>query len=110
MSKSKSPTENISGGAPIYYAMGNVGSIIKKCGRACIELIKQDHKARRYRSRLWFLLPLFGNVVGGLIAYFAIRHDDPDKAKNCLLVGLLLLAPGVIMLGVAAAIRASVID
>ena len=46
----------------------------------------------RRRSTLWFLLPILFNVLGGIVAYFAIRDDDPKKAKSCLLLGLVLAA------------------
>jgi hypothetical protein len=46
----------------------------------------------RRRSSLWFLLPIFFNVIGGVIAYFIIKDDDPRKAKNCLLLGTILTA------------------
>ena len=46
----------------------------------------------RKRSSLWFLLPIFFNVIGGVIAYFVIKDDDPRKAKNCLLLGIILTA------------------
>ena len=44
------------------------------------------------RSVWWFLLPIFLNVAGGVIAYFILRHDDPAKAKNCLFLGAALFA------------------
>ena len=44
------------------------------------------------RSRWWFLLPIFLNLAGGVIAYFVLRHEDPAKAKNCLLLGVALFA------------------
>ncbi|HSD05471.1 MAG TPA: hypothetical protein VLB45_06955 [Nitrosopumilaceae archaeon] len=46
----------------------------------------------RKRSSFWFLLPIFFNVIGGVIAYFIIKDDDPRKAKNCLLLGIILTA------------------
>lgn len=46
----------------------------------------------RKRSSLWFLLPIFFSVIGGIIAYFIIKDDDPRKAKNCLLLGIILTA------------------
>jgi hypothetical protein len=46
----------------------------------------------RRRSSLWFLLPILFNVIGGVIAYFIIKDDDPRKAKNCLLLGIILTA------------------
>ncbi|MEO9277252.1 MAG: hypothetical protein ABI340_05695 [Nitrososphaera sp.] len=42
------------------------------------------------RSSFWFLLPIFFNVIGGVIAYFVIKEDDPGKAKNCLYLGIIL--------------------
>ena len=46
----------------------------------------------RRRSSLWFLLPIFFNIIGGVIAYFIIKDDDPHKARNCLLLGIILTA------------------
>ena len=46
----------------------------------------------RKRSNLWFLLPIFFNVIGGVIAYFIIKDDDPRKAKNCLWLCIILTA------------------
>lgn len=67
-----------------------------RCGLAACgglrSLLLQEHSATRYRSRWWFALPLVLNLLGGIIAYLAIRHDDPDKAKNCLLAGLAIFA------------------
>ncbi len=46
------------------------------------------------RSNWWFLLPIFFSWIGGVIAYFAIRRDDPKKAKNCLYLGIVLTIIG----------------
>ena len=43
------------------------------------------------RSAWWYLLPLLFGIIGGVIAYFVIKQDDPIKAKNCLKLGLILL-------------------
>jgi len=43
------------------------------------------------RSGFWFLLPLFFGIIGGVIAYFVIKQDDPSKAKNCLYLGIVHL-------------------
>ena len=51
----------------------------------------------RERSSFWFLLPIIFNVVGGVIAYFVIKEDDPKKAKNCLYLGLILAAIPVLL-------------
>lgn len=42
------------------------------------------------RSRWWYLLPIFLTIVGGVIAYFVLRHDDPQKARNCLVLGIVI--------------------
>lgn len=49
-----------------------------------------NNTATRTRSDLWYILPVFGGILGGLISWFAIRYDDPRKARNCLLLGIAL--------------------
>ena len=44
----------------------------------------------RPRSNWWYLLPIFLGIIGGVIAYFALRKDDRQKAKKCLYLGLIL--------------------
>ena len=51
----------------------------------------------KIRSRLWYLVPIFFGLIGGIIAYFAIRRDDPQKAKKCLWVGIILTAINIIV-------------
>ncbi len=48
------------------------------------------------RSNRWFLLPIFMAIIGGVIAYFVLRHDDPKKAKNCLYLGIILTVVGIV--------------
>ena len=50
------------------------------------------------RSSFWFLLPIVFNVVGGIIAFFIIREDDPKKARNCLCLGIILAVIPVILI------------
>ena len=54
-------------------------------------------KELRIRSRWWYLLPIFFKVIGGVIAYFILRDDDPKKAKNCLLLGIALTTIEIIL-------------
>ena len=51
----------------------------------------------KIRSRWWYLVPIFFGLIGGIIAYFAIRRDDPQKAKKCLWVGIILTAINIIV-------------
>ena len=46
------------------------------------------------RSNAWFLLPVLFGIIGGAIAYFILRRDDPQKAKNCLYVGVVFMLLG----------------
>jgi len=52
--------------------------------------------AENKRSGLWYLLPIFIGIIGGVIAYFVIKDDDPSKAKNCLYLGIVLLVIDII--------------
>ena len=49
------------------------------------------------RSNAWFLLPILFSVLGGIIAFFILRQDDPSKAKNCLYLGITLTVIGLIL-------------
>ena len=49
------------------------------------------------RSNAWFLLPIFFGIIGGIIAFFILRQDDPSKAKNCLYLGIALMIVGIIL-------------
>ena len=49
------------------------------------------------RSNWWYILPILFGIIGGIIAYFAIRKDDRQKGKKCLYIGLVLFAIGIIV-------------
>jgi len=44
------------------------------------------------RSNWWYTLPIVAGVFGGAVAYFVIHDDDPKKAKECLIIGIGMLA------------------
>ena len=50
------------------------------------------------RSSFWFLLPIVFNVIGGVIAFFVIKEDDPRKARSCLYLGIMLAAIPVLLI------------
>jgi len=54
-----------------------------------------DHE--KTRSNMWYLLPIFAGLIGGIIAYWVLRHDDPKKAKKCLYTGIVLAIVGIII-------------
>ena len=49
------------------------------------------------RSNTWYLLPVFVGLIGGIIAYFILRRDDPKKAKKCLYLGIVLAIVGIVI-------------
>jgi len=51
----------------------------------------------RQRSNCWYLVPIFLGLIGGIVAYFALRNDDRRKAKNCLFLGIILGVIGIIV-------------
>lgn len=44
----------------------------------------------RTRSKAWYILPILMGIIGGIIAYFAVKKDDPKLGKNCLIVGIVV--------------------
>ena len=50
----------------------------------------------KQRSNAWFLLPIFLGLIGGIIAFFILRSDDPKKARNCLYLGIVMMVIGII--------------
>ena len=55
-------------------------------------MTSRHEASTKRRSRLWYLLPIFLHVIGGLIAYFALRESDYAIAKNSLWLGIILSA------------------
>src|SRR5215204_829111 len=52
--------------------------------------IKSDYKKKK--SRLWYLLPIFLHVIGGIAVYMFLKGSDPRIAKNSLWLGVFLSA------------------
>ena len=59
-----------------------------------------DSTAARTRSNFWYVLPIFGGIIGGMISWLAIRYDDPKKGRNCLILGAVLSAIPIILMTV----------
>lgn len=49
-------------------------------------------KIQHHHSIWWYLLPLVFGIIGGIIGFFIIRKDNPQKAKKVLIVGIIVLA------------------
>ena len=57
-----------------------------------------NNTTTRIRSNFWYVLPIFGGIVGGIISWFAIKYDDPRKARNCLLLGIVLTVIPIVLM------------
>ena len=40
-------------------------------------------------SILWYLIPLFFGILGGIVAYVGVKDDDKEMANNLLLFGII---------------------
>ena len=42
------------------------------------------------KSNLWYIFPIILGIIGGFISYFLTRHQEPDKAKECVIMGFIV--------------------
>ncbi len=54
------------------------------------------------RSDLWYLLPMFVGLLGGIIVFVILRNSDPKKAINSIYLALILLLRDLLMLSMIA--------
>jgi hypothetical protein len=52
----------------------------------------------KIRSRYWYLLPIFLGVIGGVVSWAALKSNDRKLAKNCLVLGVILVVFEIIIL------------
>jgi len=48
-------------------------------------------------SWVWWLLPIFLSIIGGVIGYFILKDKDPKMAKNVLMLGAVLFVLGILL-------------
>ena len=58
----------------------------------------------RNRSWVWYLLPIFTGIIGGVIAYFAMKQDNLRMAKDCLYIGITLTIVNIVPFAILMAI------
>lgn len=71
--------------------------VCTQCGRLTkdnLRSIANSENRLRTRSAWWYLLPIFFSIIGGVIAYFVVKNDDPGLARNCLILGLIITIIG----------------
>ena len=54
--------------------------------------MENESDIRKKPSRLWYLLPIFLNAIGGIIGYFLLKDRDRKFAERLLIVGLVMIA------------------
>ena len=45
----------------------------------------------RPAGRIWYLFPILFGLIGGIVAYAVIRHRNPRRARNCLILAAILV-------------------
>ena len=76
-------------------------SFCPKCGKQLsAQTFDMSGRPTKRKSRWWYLVPVFLQIIGGIIAYLILKDDDKKLAKNCLWLGIILtIVP--IVLGMA---------
>ena len=69
------------------------------CASCDHETITENPFEKRYKKRpyLWYLLPLFLGIVGGVIAYLIIKKNEPQTGKYCLIIGGVVTVVGIVL-------------
>ncbi len=49
-------------------------------------------ESKKTLSSMWYLMPFFLGVIGGLIVWITKKDQDPAKAKRILVLGIALSA------------------
>jgi hypothetical protein len=62
-----------------------------KCGIEIQSSGETKTVSNKKKSSKWYLLPIFLSIVGGITAYLVLRGSDPKKARNCLILGIIVL-------------------
>jgi hypothetical protein len=57
--------------------------------------------AKEKPTILWYLVPLFFSILGGIIAYAGVKNDDEDMAGNLLVFGMIMFVIDLFILRVS---------
>ena len=56
-----------------------------------------SHTASSNPTRLGYLVAFLFGILGGLIAYVAVKDEDEAMANNCILIGIMTTIFGAIL-------------
>ena len=51
----------------------------------------------RKRSKVWYLLPIFFQALGGALMFIALRKENDEMAKKGLILGIVLQIIGIVI-------------
>ena len=54
--------------------------------------MKKKHSKREEPSKLYYLLPIFLGIIGGVVGYFLLKDRDRKFAERLLIIGLIMIA------------------
>ena len=58
-----------------------------------------ENEIKKKPSKLWYLLPIFLGIIGGIIGYLVIKDRDKKMAKNLLILSVVIFMVSVIVPG-----------
>ncbi len=62
------------------------------CGKGIERRVVVIKRNVKKPSTYWYLVPFLFGVLGGIIAYFLVKDDDRNMARNLLLFGICMSA------------------
>jgi uncharacterized membrane protein len=52
--------------------------------------MKEELETKKKPSKLWYLLPIFFGILGGIAGYLATRGEDRKFAKKLIIIGIIM--------------------
>lgn len=52
-------------------------------------VLPAEEKEPQWVSPCWYLAPILGGLIGGIVAFFALRYRDRHAARYCILIGII---------------------
>lgn len=89
---------NVKSGSFCSSCGSSIMIIDKYCSSCGTQLNIQVREIKQHHETFLVCISIFFTIVGGLIAYFKLRHDNPKLAKICLATGIILYIIGFIVI------------